>query len=107
MTSTKWSVMAPTLLPENSSGRARPSSTVAGSLGQSGATVAYPAGSHISRQPAQLLGSSHKPWTKTTTERPEELAVSTSFRSRSVIGMAPGSNHVGLLRFGAFVQSRG
>src|SRR6266852_2434576 len=56
------------------SGCAFASSTVSGSSGQPGLTVAYPASSKTVIQRSQLLGSSQSPWMNTTGWRPEALA---------------------------------
>ena len=58
---------------------------VSGSSGQPGAAVTYPASSKTSRHGSQLLGSSQRPWTKTTGCLPLAFAFSTSWTSHSVV----------------------
>ena len=85
MTVSKWSAISPMLLPANTSGFALASSTVSGSSGQPGVSAVKPASSKTPAQRSQLLGSSHRPWTKTTGCSPVALARVTSAASCSVM----------------------
>lgn len=76
----------PTILRAKTSGFWRASVTLAGSSGQPGAIVAYPASSNRDRQRSQLLESSHNPCTNTTTCRPDPFARSMSCTS---VGVSP------------------
>src|SRR5256886_16230337 len=74
------------------SGCAFASETVSGSSGHPGFTAVKPASSNNVAQRSQLLGSSQRPWMKTTGVRPDALARSTCSDSRSVMpaGLAAG-----------------
>src|SRR5437667_7867678 len=56
-----------------------------GSSGQPGATAENPDSSNTVAQRSQLLGSSQRPWMKTTGVRPDALARSTCSDSWSVM----------------------
>src|SRR5260370_24217948 len=62
------------LLPANTLGSSRASSTVGGWSGQLGATALYPASSKNGTQWSQLLSSSHSPCTNTTGCFPEGVS---------------------------------
>src|SRR2546425_4290504 len=85
ITSPTWSATWPTVFLAKTSGFALASSTVSGSSGHEGARLAYPASSKTEVHRSQLLGSSQRPWMKTTGVRPEAFAASISWVSRSVI----------------------
>ena len=85
MISSKWSATWPIVLLANTSGCALASSTVSGSSGQPGVSAVKPASSNSAAQRSQLLGSSHRPWMKTTGCSPVALARATSCASCSVI----------------------
>src|SRR5205085_10915030 len=85
MTSVVWWATCFKVFLATTSGSARAASTVAGSSGQSGVSGAYPACLKKSAQLSQLLGSSQRPWMKTTGALPEALAASISRFSRSEI----------------------
>jgi hypothetical protein len=57
-----------------------------------------------SAQLAQLLGSSQRPWMKTTGVLPEALAASISRRSRSEIDVMPDSPSVGYVNVGSVIR---
>lgn len=83
ITSAVWSAICFSVFLAKTSGFARASATVSGSSGQSGVSGAYPARLKKSAQLAQLLGSSQRPWMKTTGVVPEAFAASISLLSRS------------------------
>src|SRR5207342_1660829 len=85
ITSAVWSATCFSVFLPKPSGFARASSIVSGSSGQSGVSGAYPACLNKSAQLAQLLGSSQRPWMKTTGVLPEAFAASISLLSRSEI----------------------
>src|SRR2546421_3133807 len=84
MTESIWSATWPTFLPAKTSGCAFASETVSGSSGHPGFTAVKPASSNMVAQRSQLLGSSQRPWMKTTGVRPDALARSTCSDSCSV-----------------------
>jgi hypothetical protein len=83
--SSKWSATWPTVLCAMTSGCALAASTVSGSSGQPGVSAVKPASSNTFAQRSQLLGSSQRPWTKTTGGLPVAFAVSTCCFSCSVM----------------------
>src|SRR5437762_2959398 len=85
MTASIWSATWPTFLPAKTSGCAFASETVSGSSGHPGFTAVKPASSNNVAQRSQLLGSSQRPWMKTTAVRPDALARSICSDSWSVM----------------------
>ena len=77
ITSAVWSAICFSVFLARTSGFALASSTVPGSSGQSGVTPANPFCSKSSTQLFQLLGSSQRPWMKTTGVLPLAFAFST------------------------------
>src|SRR5438270_6748880 len=77
--------MSPIDLPAKTSGWAAASSTVSGSSGHPGVTAEKPAFSKYWAQGSQLLGRSHRPWTKATGVFPDLLASSTCCCSSALI----------------------
>lgn len=92
ITSAVWSATCFSVFLAKTSGFVRAASTVSGSSGQSGVSGAYPACWNKSAQLAQLLGSSQRPWMKTTGVVPEAFAASISLFSRSEIDDMPNSS---------------
>ena len=86
--SSKWSATWPTVFLAKTSGCSLASSTVSGSSGQPGVSAVKPASSNSVAQRSQLLGSSQRPWMKTTGFKPVALARATAWPSCSVIVVA-------------------
>src|SRR6266851_3815217 len=87
ITSAKWSATWPMVLPAKASGCSAASSTVWGSSGQPGVSATKPEASKSSAQRFQLLGSSQRPWTKTTGVWPDDALARSTCSSSSCSSM--------------------